>query len=493
MKRIVAVCLVMALTGCTSFSRAPAERASLMPPPPLAPEMWPARDPAVVEATALPRVSEMYTVHLTRYDGSGDARVVSAADTSLSRVHYNGVAGQGVLRVYDDLGTPDARVGARFVSSWHLARPVLGENEVRARLLGRDGERTLSTSAPARTGGPPQPPKAMRAKVEDLPTQGVSIALPRQSISPTAQRTRGLVLFFDGVLTSAYERPLIRTLESRGWAVVTINTVTAMRRQAEPVRIRTPEDIGPAAREIAEGVDEALAESAYAAEAVLEYLAAERPDVPQRPLILVGCAIGACAVPPTAARLGERVDGAILIGGGANMLDIAMRSDAGNFGVEVDWGETPQTIERHTELLLEYLKASRLDPYHTAAYLVHKPVLAVHAVFDGIVPASAGRLLYTRLGSPDRLRFSGGQLALMYMMDDVAPQIATWLDTAMYNARDGFLTGPVAAEVAGPRLLPAARRANDEANPKPEDSNPAAPKPSGKTGGAKKAAVIDLD
>lgn len=495
MRTILTVCAAVALAvaGCTSYSPAPADRSALAAPAPIPEELWPARDLAVVGATALPSMSELYTVQLAS-DGATEppTRVVSAANTPLSRIHFNGAVGMGVLRVYDDLGASGDRDGARFVTSWQLAAPDPAAGALRARMHDRTGgARLLSTSAPA----------AARAsgRVEDFRSEGVSIALPREDAWPGAPRPRGLVLFFDGVLTSDYERPLVRTLESRGWAVVTISTVTAMRRGG-PVRVASSADVVPAAREIAADIDDALAETAYAAEAVVEYLATHRPDVPQRPLILAGCSIGACAVPVAAARLGDSVDAAILVGGGANMLDVALRSDATNLGVQVDWGGGAASIERNTDLLVEYLRASRLDPYHTAPYLAARPVLCVHAVFDAIVPAAAGRLLYARLNNPDRIRFNGGGTALMSMMDDVAPQIATWLDRAMYNR---YAVTP--ADYAAPAPGPA--RGNTSAQPateplpelpgdqaqSPENTRFRPPPPSGRTGGAKKPALIDLD
>jgi pimeloyl-ACP methyl ester carboxylesterase len=477
MKTILTMCIAAALAGCTSFSPAPADRAPLAAPAPIPEDEWPARDLALVGATALPSMSELYTVQLAA-DAPRNAapRLATTANTPLSRIHFNGAVGKGVLRVYDDLGAAGDRDGARFVTSWQLASADSAAGVLRARMHERTGARLLSTSVST-------PAATTTARVQDFRAEGVSIALPREDVSLGAPRPRGLVLFFNGVLSSDYERPLVRTLESRGWAVVTIGTVTSVRRGAAgPIRVASSAD---AAREIAAAMDDALAETAYAAEAVVEYLATHRPDVPQRPLILVGCSIGACAVPVVAARLGDSVDAAILVGGGANMLDVALRSDATNLGIEVDWGSSSASIERNTDLLVEYLRASRLDPYHTAAYLAGKPVLCVHAVFDAIVPAAAGRLLYARLGSPDRLRFNGGGAAMMAMMDDIAPQIATWLDRAMYNRhavapRDYTRQPPPA--LAPPSL--------SETEPLPE--LPADNAPTRRTRGGKPA-PIDLD
>lgn len=422
--------------GCTSFSGGSVERATLIPPPPLASADWPKRETERVEPIAATTTTAIYRFQL---DGSRPVELmrpedVLAATTPIAEVKFNGVLGEGALRVFDVPvardrfaapvdGTDGFVPNARFVSSWYLDHPQRDEYELRSQVFEETSNRLLSTIRPGLRN-------ADRA-VRDLTAEGVGIGLPPPPASPIAPRARGLVVYLNGELSSEYERPLLDTLESRGWAIIHVNTVTTGGRADEPIPVMTDSELTRAALTIGERIDQALAENAYAVEAALAYCAEHRTDLPQRPVILVGCAAGAMAVPAVAARLGDRVDAAILVGGGANMLDISQRSESDDGGIKLDWGEERPSADRYTELLLQYLACTKLDPFHTAPYLLDRPVLVVHAVFDAVVPASAGLLLYDRLGQPDRLRFSGGHTAMFYFMDANAPKIATWLDRAI--------------------------------------------------------------
>lgn len=431
---------VVAVGGCTSFSPAPPERATLIAAEPPREEDWPARDVDKVRPLTVAAPTEVHRFRLdgTRAPEEMRAEDLLAAAEPVARVAFDGVMGRGVLRVFEDVapGKGGERTAggfapnARFVSSWYLEHPKRRAYEAKAAAYEETSNRLLSVTRPGL--------RYTERAVRDIAEEGVGIVLPPAPASAASPRARGLMVYLRGTLTAEEERPLLETMESRGWAIIQVDTVTAF----APVRwgggvtgaaapVRTEEEITRAALDIAESVDHALAETAYAAEAALAYCAEHRGDLPTRPVILLGCSTGALALPAVAAGLGERVDAAILVGGGANILDITQRSDAGNWGIALDWGRTIVPVERYTDLLVQYLRCSRLDPYHTAPCLVDKPVLVVHAVFDGIVPASSGLVLYDRLGAPDRLRFSGGHTAMFYFMEDNAPKIATWLDRAM--------------------------------------------------------------
>jgi predicted esterase len=230
---------------------------------------------------------------------------------------------------------------------------------------------------------------------------------------------------------------------SRNWEVSRNDPLTL--RQAallvEVSRLRSGQFEWPAdgsgaelARTIATAFDNTLAENAYAAEAALRYLASHRPDVPLRPLVVVGFSAGAIATPAVVARLDARkegpVDAAVLIGGGANALDIALRSELVKRSVPVVWDGKEMPREALLVLRDSYLEASRLDPYHTAQLLRGRPVLQAHGRADTWVPASSGELLYERLGRPDQLVMSGGHELLFYFLPDKAEFIADWVDEA---------------------------------------------------------------
>jgi len=364
---------VVAVGGCTSFSPAPPERATLIAAEPPREEDWPARDVDKVRPLTVAAPTEVHRFRLdgTRAPEEMRAEDLLAAAEPVARVAFDGVMGRGVLRVFEDVapGKGGERTAggfapnARFVSSWYLEHPKRRAYEAKAAAYEETSNRLLSVTRPGL--------RYTERAVRDIAEEGVGIVLPPAPASAASPRARGLMVYLRGTLTAEEERPLLETMESRGWAIIQVDTVTAF----APVRwgggvtgaaapVRTEEEITRAALDIAE-------------------------------------------------------------------LDITQRSDAGNWGIALDWGRTIVPVERYTDLLVQYLRCSRLDPYHTAPCLVDKPVLVVHAVFDGIVPASSGLVLYDRLGAPDRLRFSGGHTAMFYFMEDNAPKIATWLDRAM--------------------------------------------------------------
>ena len=299
--------------------------------------------------------------------------------------------------------------------------------------------------------GPPREQSSAPPQHQATFTQGRATlsAWLRQRVLVVAGQGAGVVVAVSAVvrrpLRVQYDTSADRRAESlsRSYAASRNDPLTA--RQAalliEVSRLRSGQFEWPAdgsgaelARTIATAIDNTLAENAYAAEAALRYLASNRPDVPVRPLVVVGFSAGAIATPAVVARLDAReegpVDAAVLIGGGANALDIALRSELVKRSVPVvrDGKEMP----RESRLVLRdsYLEASRLDPYHTAQLLRGHPVLQAHGRADTWVPASSGELLYERLGRPDQLVMSGGHELLFYFLPDKAEFIADWVDEA---------------------------------------------------------------
>src|SRR5690606_2543041 len=123
-----------------------------------------------------------------------------------------------------------------------------------------------------------------------------------------------------------------------------------------------------------------------------------------------GCSAGAICGPTIAARLGDRVQAVVLIGGGADILRISQTNGVTNAGLAfgaldpIEGGYQPRKLTRGEldQLSDAYLEMSQLDPYHTAPALRATPTLMLHAALDKIVPARCGRLLYERLGKPER-------------------------------------------------------------------------------------------
>lgn len=190
----------------------------------------------------------------------------------------------------------------------------------------------------------------------------------------------------------------------------------------------TPEEAEVAGRAIAAASDDAFAENAYAAEAVLDYLREHRPDLPTEPVVIVGFSAGALAAPAVAARLGERVRGLVLIGGGADVMTIARTTKLPSVSLGLRCDDQPVNDELFEAARDSYRRHSRLDPYVLAPTLAETPVLMVHAHNDVTVPAETGNVLWDRLGRPCRLDFLLDHYALFYFMPEQAPRVAKWLD-----------------------------------------------------------------
>ncbi len=327
--------------------------------------------------------------------------------------------------------------------------------------------------------------------------EGVGILLP--PVLP--ESPRGVVLHFWALASNPYEIQVVNYLRAAGWVVIDIDTLNSARipispdaperllriREATralnevlptwepgltfddvlarrrampegievarledsiadlrrpPLMLRTPEDADRSGAIAARAIDQVLAQNAYAAEAALLALHQVHPSTRELPLTIVAFSAGALSAPAAAARLRDRLACAVLIGGGANLMQIATESTLTDGGIRltdreglVDPRSTPRDARTRRpdpdlrRLFLDrYLAHSRLDPYHTAAVLNGVPVLQFHAIWDTWVPAASGELLTQRLGDPQRLLMPGGHGMLFYFLPERAPLIARWLD-----------------------------------------------------------------
>ncbi len=324
---------------------------------------------------------------------------------------------------------------------------------------------------------------------ETLLLAGAPVRIPAPNA--TQPRARGLILHLHAIAGNGYEPRVMEEFARRGWAIVDFQPQTFVQTPLSPEqRAREKEllerkhdlqrefarlvaippdrdsdaakaqnttqtrdvlsriyelhrhaayqacpgaDLDPIASDIAKEVDEAMSGAAYAVEAVLDYVRTQRPDLPTRPLVLMGFSAGALATPTVAARLGDQVDAVVVIGGGANVLRLSQESALTDGGLRIRCGEKKidrPTLDRLSQL---YLARSRLDPYHTAPLLAARgtPVLQVHASDDTWVPASGGELLFERLGRPERLTIHADHDLLFYLLPGKAEWIADWVDRAV--------------------------------------------------------------
>lgn len=261
-----------------------------------------------------------------------------------------------------------------------------------------------------------------------------------QVMLPERRPIRGVVLY-GASLGPQYDLPVVTELLARGWAVVGCSsaTISTDRLLNEVIDLR---DRGEAAlREygvLAAGeCDKVLAGYAYGWEVALEMVERYYPEIPTHPCVMAGFSFGAIMTPPGAARLGHRVDAAVLVGGGTNLLGILTETPVINFPIRVRDAKgvrraTPVELDRINQVYLEH---AQLDGHRTARALAGKSVLMLHAELDGWVPAKYGRDLWEQAGRPERWRGPFGHMLMFYFLGHQARPIADWVDRATASVR----------------------------------------------------------
>lgn len=383
---------------------------------------WPARNTEILDEVIknTPRRITRLVVDGTLPVSEIDRRWLDAARRPEGRIYYHRKYGQGVIRIVRYAG----RSYRRFVSYSPLAdRPIDTKVPESLEALRDWLAAYVKESVP---GLKPVDEKHIASLYE-----GTSIDIR----TPEGRKPIGLVIHMAGLGSMEYEQPLLDELQSRGWAILRIATPPVWWYEGKPYLITSRAEIEPTGRRIAEVVDDLVAEPAYAAEAALEFMAEERPEIPQSPLVMVGCSAGALAAPAVVARLGERVDAAVLVGGGANLLKLSQTSDLTDGGIRVQWSDQIGNVSDRQRLYDAYIQASQLDPVRTAASMRHMPVLLVHASLDSTVPASGGELLWETLGRPERWNYFGGHRMLFWRLEDHAAAISQWIDQRAPEAR----------------------------------------------------------
>lgn len=242
----------------------------------------------------------------------------------------------------------------------------------------------------------------------------------------------GIVVHLEGLAGVEFEQPVIDALRKRGY--LELRTPFPWSRwKPLTLELKTDDDVWHAASALGSMADDCLGEAAYAIEAAVLHLQRLHPELADKPLVLVGFSAGSLALPAVAARLGDRVNAAVLVGSGANIVHITQTSDLTNGGLNVLAFGKPATGAMAGLLSGAYLRRCTLDPYHAAALMRQYPVLQIHAASDDIVPASLGEDLYERLGRPERWTIPGGHRRLFLQMTPKADRIASWVLEAVKN------------------------------------------------------------
>lgn len=247
---------------------------------------------------------------------------------------------------------------------------------------------------------------------------------------------RGLVVHLGSLGGRAYELPVVEQFRKRGWAVVRLNAATAWEPDA-PVAIDDLAALDAPAEKLAASIDNRLAELAYAAEAARAWVAERHPDVPTDRIVVAGFSAGALAAPAVAARIGEPVRAMVLVGAGADILDVSQTSSLTDGGIRIKWPNDARDPDAWEALKTKYLERASLDPYDLAPRFVGTPVLMLHADLDTIVPARTGELMYQRLGKPERWSFPLEHKGIFWRLPAYARDIAVWADKAANPAGGG--------------------------------------------------------
>jgi pimeloyl-ACP methyl ester carboxylesterase len=450
------------LPACVSYQPGEFDRGAMDVVEPIPPEAWPARKTDDLERIARDTPSRIYRYVL---DGSKpedelEPQFREALRRADARIPYSKAFGQGIIRVVRGGPGPARALRAEQAPTAAVAPdanqpsgpPTHADDPARpgsTDFLLRDffsSVRFVSYSPRDDTPGDRRYERFLKMtsavqdkyfaerkagiKVNDpevlmMLAEGTRIRLIEPARGVTC---RGVVVHIAGLGSIQYEEPVLNELLSRGWAVLRIATPRVWWYEDSEFRINTPGDVETTAKRIAAAFDDLLAESAYAAEAALDWLAAERPDLPQRPLALLGCSAGGLVAPAVVARMPDRFDAAVLVGTGSNLLRISQTSDLTDGGVKLRWGADLPVGTLRARLFDRYLAHSVLDPFHTARFLRDKPVLFVHAEYDTTVPAESCHELYLRLGRPDRMTWYVGHRLLFFTLGNQAGRIADWLD-----------------------------------------------------------------
>lgn len=250
---------------------------------------------------------------------------------------------------------------------------------------------------------------------------------------PQGRDPIGLAVFIGG--GTEFDWPLRWDMLKEGWAIIQSGS------DGEPVNapnerrfvVDADHPVSDVALELARRVDGQIAEDVYAAEAFIAYARGQVPALQSTPLIVIGLSRGSFSVPALVLRLDDRVAAAIMVGAGANVPAIALKSAYGRYalelaGPEVGGKPTPLSTKTRSALLNAYLGESQLDPYNTSTALNDVPTLMIQGMFDQIVPASTGKVFYERLGKPERWSYPLGHGGVFWMLKNDRRAIIRWID-----------------------------------------------------------------
>ena len=133
-------------------------------------------------------------------------------------------------------------------------------------------------------------------------------------------------------------------------------------------------------------------------------------------------------MPTVGARIADRVDALVLVGGGGQAMQISGGEGFEGQPVRLTFDEAIDRAAVLDEIATSYFRASTLDPLHTAPVLRDHSILMLNATGDTVVPKLNADLLHEQLGEPARYLLPFGHSYLFWRLPAFADEIADWLE-----------------------------------------------------------------
>lgn len=328
--------LFLPLAGCWFAHGGSRDRSAGVDGQALEPIVWLRRDMEEIREVSEDTPDALFEYRIT------DASLVSSeaiaeAESPEYRVLANRLTEHGLLRVFEERF--DSEIDRRFAAMFEGFVPNARFVSSCTLSSREEAQHWIDRLAQAR----PDSPGTERTfdKYRHRIRDGVAIHLPDPETKPSP---RGIVLHFRGLISTSYEEAFVNQIVESDWLVIRVGTHTRIvtprderqrQRYAEQERRRNelaeefrasldPDDpmsrygIVPVAEifeqarrelppvetgfdlldhtesqavgeRVARAVDDALTESAYAAEAALEYLYETNPETRDLPIVVLGC------------------------------------------------------------------------------------------------------------------------------------------------------------------------------------------------------------
>lgn len=248
---------------------------------------------------------------------------------------------------------------------------------------------------------------------------------------------RGVVLFMPGLLGTppGTVDSLSKVLRQDGWAVLRMWAQPSRFTQTFAVHIDVGGDIGAQAAALGAELGDRLSECAFAVQGAFDHIEDARPALKELPRVAVGFSGGALTMPTVIAREPERYSACVMVGGGADAFLMTLKTSYAMVGGPVyTFANGEPTTEFLTRFDEAYLRATPLDPYHTAGLLKSKRVLMIHGNSDTAVPSPLGELLWERAGRPRRIVREAGHESLFFSLSGDYTTIREFLDESAREA-----------------------------------------------------------